>query len=680
MKYNIAIIGCGQIADHHLKYIKNRKDIREIILVDSNINHVKSFAVQHKIKYYYHKIEDAVKNFKLDVAHICTPPKFHYEIAKYLIKNQINILIEKPVVYKLKEIEELIHLANLNSVILTANFLQLFNPIFLTAKNNINQNKIGKIKNIQSFYSIKYPTSDLKNTFLPWQYRLPAGILHNHISHPIYLNMYLLNEIDNFQFSSNNSNTIKNELNDNFDILLTNKHQSSSIKISLEQKVDQYFMKIFGEKGIITIDFNRLTITSDIKGDFPNIINRFFGNYNLIKQLFFQNTKNIINIIIGNLKSYNGMQILFNEFYLSIQTKKPPIDYNLIKNVINIEEIISKKNHNLVPNLSTIPNKNNNFISNKKILITGGTGVLGSDIARYLTRKGYYVRVTSRPFSNLESIKKIGAEIFFGDIRDINFLKKASQNIDIIIHAAAGMSGSKKNIYDSTILGTKNIAKIVNDEKIKCAIYISSVGIYDFYNLSRENYLDEESKLETNPKKRGAYTSAKRLAEDVILKEIGKDDSIWTILRPSLVLSENINIYKPLTGIKLNNFFIYMGNKKNLRLVSSNLVSSVIHQIILGKNKMPSIFNVSEFNISVKKYLSLCRSKIKVVYLPFSFIFIISKFLNFISFIFNKKQKFSKNKLYYWYSKHKINTSLLKNNFQLDYNLNPKDIFKKMKG
>jgi nucleoside-diphosphate-sugar epimerase len=69
------------------------------------------------------------------------------------------------------------------------------------------------------------------------------------------------------------------------------------------------------------------------------------------------------------------------------------------------------------------------------VLVTGGTGMLGSFIVRELRRRGRTVRVLARE-SSAEAAHREGLEVTVGDLADADSLRRAAQGADGIIHAA----------------------------------------------------------------------------------------------------------------------------------------------------------------------------------------------------------------------------------------------------
>jgi nucleoside-diphosphate-sugar epimerase len=123
-----------------------------------------------------------------------------------------------------------------------------------------------------------------------------------------------------------------------------------------------------------------------------------------------------------------------------------------------------------------------------KILVTGGAGFIGSNLAEALLKKGCVVRVLDN-FStgkreNLIFDKKYPSlEIIEGDICDPNTCQKAVKKVDYVFHEAA-LPSVQRSIEDPEVSnainvgGTLNILLAARDEKVKRVIYAASSSVY----------------------------------------------------------------------------------------------------------------------------------------------------------------------------------------------------------
>ena len=125
----------------------------------------------------------------------------------------------------------------------------------------------------------------------------------------------------------------------------------------------------------------------------------------------------------------------------------------------------------------------------KSILITGGTGFFGKSFAKYILKKKDFERIVifSRDeFKQFEMQNELRdnkefskLRFFVGDIRDLDRLKTASKNIDIIIRAAAlkHVPTAEYNPFEfvkTNIIGSENVVKASLENNVKKIISIST--------------------------------------------------------------------------------------------------------------------------------------------------------------------------------------------------------------
>jgi nucleoside-diphosphate-sugar epimerase len=186
-----------------------------------------------------------------------------------------------------------------------------------------------------------------------------------------------------------------------------------------------------------------------------------------------------------------------------------------------------------------------------KILVTGATGFLGKRLVELLSQKGHPVRALARKLSNIEKLKELNAEVFFGDVAEVESLKPAFDGIDYVIHTAADTSGSEEDGQLSTIQGTKNIVDLCEEFKIKKLVYISSCNVYGVADYKKGQGVTEESSLERFPLKRGFYSLAKLEAEEVVRKAMGNGNTSIVCLRPGTIFGPGGEIFTPMIGFHL---------------------------------------------------------------------------------------------------------------------------------
>jgi GDP-L-fucose synthase len=159
-----------------------------------------------------------------------------------------------------------------------------------------------------------------------------------------------------------------------------------------------------------------------------------------------------------------------------------------------------------------------NFYHNKKVLVTGGSGFIGSHLVEELVKLKAHVTVPSRqsnpPF--LSSVKS-KIKIVKADLKRLDVAKKLTQNQDLVFHLSALVGGIHYNnahpatlLYDN-LLPTINIIESAKVNKTKRLLVVSSACVYSpqvsIPTPESEGFLDEPE-----PTNYG-YGWSKRIAE-----------------------------------------------------------------------------------------------------------------------------------------------------------------------
>ncbi len=172
------------------------------------------------------------------------------------------------------------------------------------------------------------------------------------------------------------------------------------------------------------------------------------------------------------------------------------------------------------------------------VLITGGTGFLGSYIIRLLVEKGYRVRAIRR--SNKLPPWIPGAvwdkvEWVEGDVLDVVSLEDAMEGADTVIHAAAVVSFVKKdrkNMYRVNVEGTANVVNMALEKNVRRLVHISSVAALG--RTANGGHVNEEKKWEES-KVNTHYAISKFKAELHVWRGISEGLEA-VILNPSTIL------------------------------------------------------------------------------------------------------------------------------------------------
>lgn len=214
----------------------------------------------------------------------------------------------------------------------------------------------------------------------------------------------------------------------------------------------------------------------------------------------------------------------------------------------------------------------------KTTLITGGTGYIGSWVAKYLLEKGYTVRLTVRDIKKQEKYRylldiaektKGKMEFWEADLLSEGSYNKAAKGCSSIIHMASPFTlkikDAQKQLIDPALKGTTNVLNAATKSgTVKKVVLTSSVAAVhgdsvDMQELGIQEFTEEHFNYSSSLKHQ-PYSYSKVLAEKQAWK-IHENQSKWklVVINPSFVMgpyltetssSESVNFMKDMLNGK----------------------------------------------------------------------------------------------------------------------------------
>jgi nucleoside-diphosphate-sugar epimerase len=168
-----------------------------------------------------------------------------------------------------------------------------------------------------------------------------------------------------------------------------------------------------------------------------------------------------------------------------------------------------------------------------KIFVSGANGFLGSALIKKLSKKHEVIAFVRKKNSlrGLEKLKNV--KLAFGDIRDLDSIKKSIKDSTVVYHLAAAAHTpdiNKKKFYEVNIKGTANILNACT-KKIKHFIYAGTTAIYG--NVKNDKHLIIDEKYPVIPASN--YAKSKLMGERLVRGHCTKNKIHFTILRPGKI-------------------------------------------------------------------------------------------------------------------------------------------------
>ncbi len=215
------------------------------------------------------------------------------------------------------------------------------------------------------------------------------------------------------------------------------------------------------------------------------------------------------------------------------------------------------------------------------IIVTGATGHIGNVLVRELLKKGEKVRVLLKHGSSELPLEGLDVEKCYGDIRNIDDLRKAFDGVDTVYHLAALISVYpliNPNLKAVNTEGTKNVGQVCLELGIKKLVYTSSV--HAIQDIPIGTPITEETPISAQ-KALGKYGKTKAAATLALLDMHKNRGLPVVIVQPAGVIGPN-DFLKSALGISyslmMKNILIFsmpgMYNFVDVRDVVSGIIAA----------------------------------------------------------------------------------------------------------
>src|SRR4051812_27996514 len=215
-----------------------------------------------------------------------------------------------------------------------------------------------------------------------------------------------------------------------------------------------------------------------------------------------------------------------------------------------------------------------------RLLVTGGTGFIGSHLGEEGRRRGAEVvafGLTNRPEekANAELLAGLGAEILPGSITDAALCRTAMRGVTHIFHLAVAMreGGKSDEFFESINLdGTRQLLEAANVGRVQRFIYCSTIGIYGHRapGITRED----------SPLAPGNIYERTKVSAERLVREFAEQCGLATVvLRPADVYGpRDQRLLKLFKGVSQGRFPLFGSGKGRRHMVYVDDVVSAFFQ------------------------------------------------------------------------------------------------------
>jgi predicted dehydrogenase/nucleoside-diphosphate-sugar epimerase len=551
----------------------------------------------------YDSLDALLTGTSVDVIHICTPPATHAAVARAAIAAGCHVYVEKPFCDSVAEAESILAAADAQGLLVCAGHQLLFERPARLADRLLPA--LGKLTHVESYFSFRTVRRAPGG-----RARLRSDVqLLDILPHPVYLLLHFLQRADAgpprlASLELGGSGTVH--------ALVRQGSSTGHLIVTLEGRPIDSYVRLVGTNGSIHADFVRGTV-QHLFGPGTTGIDKIIAPYRLGLQMIVGTTAALGRRILQRKRSYPGLAELFEELYGAIDTgARSPISGDSIRETVRVcEAVAARLRAAQLPAASPIRRP-----SQRRVVVTGGTGFLGRALTAELVTRGASVLVLAR--HHPAAWERV-AEVEYG-IADLGegVPSSALAGADVIVHAAAETAGGWDEHQRNSIEATERLLRKAAQAGVRRLVQVSSVAVL---GRPARGPIDEQTPLEPDSRGSGPYVWGKLESERRAVS-LGRELGIEVrVVRPGAIVDYNAFDPPGRLGKRVGPLFVAVGSPRDrLGVVDLAFSAQVLAWIATHFDQAPPILNLLAPDPPMKRDLirELRRANpdLRIVWLP----------------------------------------------------------------
>lgn len=326
-KLKIALVGCGQIADAHLQEVRKIPTAEAVAVCDRHNDLARQAAARFDVPGIYDDFGKMLEEARPDVVHVATPPQSHAPLALQSLAAGAHVYVEKPFTLDVAECDRVLDAARAAGRLVCVGHDHLYDPIWEEAHQIHQAGRLGRVVHVDAVqgYDLSGPfgkvfVSDRDH----WVHRLPGGLFHNVVSHPVYkITEFLADDepqVCATWFGTGSNIDIPTELR----VMMLGARTTATILFSSEIRPVQKVTRIYGTRESIEVDLDGRTIRTFRSLKMPGPFAKIEAPYRQMREAGRTWRRSLWKFARGRIHYFAGMNKLFTLFYDSILNGTPP--------------------------------------------------------------------------------------------------------------------------------------------------------------------------------------------------------------------------------------------------------------------------------------------------------------------------------------------------------------------
>ena len=193
----VAVIGCGRIAGHHCRSIRNVEGVELAAVCDLVEEKAKAYGVEFGVPYYTNYRTMLEKHPEVSTVAVITPSGMHFEHTMEMLESfKKNVIVEKPTFLKLSNLDAAYGTAEKLGLQLFPIFQNRYNKAVQRVKKSLETGELGKLRIVS--VRVRWCRPQRYYDLAPWRgtFAQDGGALTNQGVHHVDLLRFLGGEVD----------------------------------------------------------------------------------------------------------------------------------------------------------------------------------------------------------------------------------------------------------------------------------------------------------------------------------------------------------------------------------------------------------------------------------------------------------------------------------------------------
>ena len=325
-----AVIGTGKISEEHLRFLGTDPRVTLAAVCDLSPSLARYAVDRFGAERTFTDSRQMLAEAKPDVVHVLTPPGTHARLVSDALNAGAHVVVEKPVAPTHREFLELWSLAESRGRKIVEDHNYRFNEPVLEIERMVRNGELGEIRevDVRMALAIRKAGGRYMDTSLPHpSHRLPAGVIHEFITHLCYLTLRFLPTFERVAaaWSKHGDDTIFKY--DDLDALVIGGPVHARIRFTSHSAPDCFTVRVGGTRGWAETDLFQPHVRAVVPRtggqQLSPLVNQFANGVTLMGS----SIRGFRNKVLQKTP-YEGLRTFLDQTYDALRTgTEPPVTF-----------------------------------------------------------------------------------------------------------------------------------------------------------------------------------------------------------------------------------------------------------------------------------------------------------------------------------------------------------------